>query len=131
MGSACLVTRVAGAAGWFVHGFVLEFQDHSRRGRLCAVKGAELDIRDDELLQKRYARWESIMSGEFIEAVEWCCCTGQYTRYLAGSLSLQTSLGRALEFPGVNRNEFGGRFSVAAPAGMHIVNIIFQDGGST
>ncbi len=124
-----VATRVAGAAAWFLHGFVLEMADGSRRGRLIGDKGAELDFCDDDALRRRLGRWEQLRPNEFIIALEGCYCTGKYSRFLAGSMSLRTSFNRKLEFSGEQREHFGKRFSVSALVGTHIVQVFFRDGG--
>ena len=77
------------------------------RGRLCADKGAALDIRSDKALAKRQGRWEALQAGELIVGIWGSYCTGTYIRFLSDSLSLRTSFGRVINVVGENLKQIG------------------------
>ncbi len=118
------LVRVCGASGWVLHGLVLEFADGSRTGAMLANDGSPLAL-DDAAVSARGGKWQPVRDGERIVGI-----SGNHSTmgYLCGSITLELTSGRRIDFLGENTSVFGERFRHAVPAGEAAADVRFQDG---
>ena len=87
-----------------MHGLCFEYVSGKLTGCFLNNDGLEVpDLKDDELLRKRQARWQDVEPGERIVEV-----SGDHNNfgYLAASIALKTDRGSATECEGVKRNKY-------------------------
>mmetsp|Transcript_99063 Transcript_99063/g.275819 ORF Transcript_99063/g.275819 Transcript_99063/m.275819 type:complete len:679 (-) Transcript_99063:129-2165(-) len=123
------VARVAGAAGWALHGLAFELTDGTRRGMFLANDGTSMDLRDDDLLAERGARWVQLEEGEQIIAVEGHHCTAGYLAY---DVDLVTNTDRTIHFGNTTQPAWqGNSYRFQAGPNEQIEQVYFSSGVCT